>query len=252
MGWLGRTRHDLDEVDSTQAEARALARAGADHGTVVTARVQRAGRGRRDRTWDSEPGGLYFSCVLRPKLAPEKVPPISLAAGIAVCDVVRELGVPDAYLKWPNDVLVGTAKLAGILAEATVRPGAAEALVILGIGINVGQRAFSPALAGLATSLAMECDGDKAPADVVPALCHALERWLDALFECDVGALTSAWTARADLSRRVRAQSSRGPISGRPVGLNAAGALVVVDDSGIRHTISAGDVVTLRQAQGER
>ncbi|HET6610538.1 MAG TPA: biotin--[acetyl-CoA-carboxylase] ligase [Kofleriaceae bacterium] len=240
-GWLGATRHDLDTVASTQLEALALARAGAAHGTVVTARRQQAGRGRRDRVWSSPPGGLYFSCVLRPAVTPDRIPPISLAAGIAVCDLVRSLGVTGAQLKWPNDVLVGRAKVAGILAEATARGGAIE-WVILGIGINIAQRTFSPAIASQATSLVLQGAKEVAPLEIVTPLCTALEPWLDALFDRGIEAIAGAWTERADLSRLVRAESRHGRVCGHCVGLDATGALIIEDQAGARHTIAAGDV----------
>ena len=146
------------EVDSTNERALAALRSGeARHGDWHVARSQRAGRGRRGARWSDEPGlGLYATRVVRADAA---VPPpvLTMAAGLAVLELVRGLGLERAHLKWPNDVLVGAAKLAGILVEAEgLDPGPAGYAV--GIGLNVGQRAFPPDLVRdrPVTSLALE------------------------------------------------------------------------------------------------
>lgn len=139
--WLGRQRITLDACGSTNDEAARLARAGASHGTIVTAAVQHAGRGRLGRVWASPPGGLYLSAVLRLPLRSVDVPPVTLAVGIAVHDTLRALAAPVA-LKWPNDVVVAAdhalagRKLAGVLVEAGGEPsGPCHAVV--GVGLNV-------------------------------------------------------------------------------------------------------------------
>ncbi len=141
-------------VSSTQAVARRLAAAGAPEGTVVLADHQSAGRGRRGRPWLASPGtALLFSCVLRPALPPSRWPELTLAAARAVAEGVEATTGVRARVKWPNDVLVGNRKLAGVLAEAVVGPAS---FVVLGIGMNVAQRAeeWPPELAGRAVSLA--------------------------------------------------------------------------------------------------
>jgi BirA family biotin operon repressor/biotin-[acetyl-CoA-carboxylase] ligase len=125
-------------VESTQGVARRLAVAGAPEGTTVLADHQVAGRGQRGRVWVAPPGtGLLFSVVLRPPAPPSRWPELTLAAARAVAESAqREAGVA-ARVKWPNDVLVGERKLAGVLAEGVVGPAS---FVVLGIGINVAQR----------------------------------------------------------------------------------------------------------------
>src|SRR5213075_12146 len=143
--WLGCQRIDLDACASTNDEAGRLARAGARHGTVVIAERQTSGRGRDGRTWESPPGGLYLSAVLRPPLPLADVPPMTLAIGIGVCDAARAfLGerASSCVLKWPNDVLVtamegdpvtpsrgGARKLAGVLVEAQSQGNRLDAIV---------------------------------------------------------------------------------------------------------------------------
>ena len=132
--WMGQSLQCHDEVDSTNDIARDLGRAGAAEGTVVVAEAQRRGRGRLGRAWVSPPGkNLSLSVVLRPRLEAERPSPISLLAGVAVCDAVTRWH--PATIKWPNDILIGTRKVAGILAEIDGRSG--SSFIVLGIGVNL-------------------------------------------------------------------------------------------------------------------
>ncbi len=177
-GWLGRSRVDLDTIGSTNDEALARARAGAPHGTAVTARAQTQGRGRQGRAWHSPPGeNVYLSIILRLPIAPAAAPPLTLAVGVAVCETVRRLA-GRASLKWPNDVLIEGKKVAGILTETSTR-GAELDAVIVGIGVNVATTSFPPELAVLATSLTIAAGHPIATADVVDALLAEAELWID-------------------------------------------------------------------------
>ncbi len=140
--FLGRKIVYMHETGSTNDEAKALARSSHlyPEGTVVLAERQTKGRGRLDRSWHSPPGGIYMSVILRPAIAPEEVPGLSLVAGYAVALTLRkDLGLP-ARIKWPNDVHIDGRKSAGILSEMSVgtehldRPEVSY--VVLGIGIN--------------------------------------------------------------------------------------------------------------------
>ncbi|HEX7879969.1 MAG TPA: biotin--[acetyl-CoA-carboxylase] ligase, partial [Candidatus Eisenbacteria bacterium] len=150
--------HHHDVVGSTNAEALELARAGAPHGTLVIADRQTAGRGRQGRRWESPPGvGLWFSWVLRPELELARGFLVTALGALAISDAVGRLTGRAATVRWPNDVLVGRSKLAGVLAEARGQ-GTRLEVVVLGIGVNVGQRAadFPEELAGIATSMSIE------------------------------------------------------------------------------------------------
>lgn len=135
-----------DTVDSTSERAFAELAAGrARHGDVHTAREQTAGRGRRGATWSSaRDDGLYLSVVLLPEHAAHPAA-LTMAGGLAAFDAARELGLPGARLKWPNDLLAGEAKLAGVLVE-TRGLDPARPQYVLGVGMNVRQRAFPPEL----------------------------------------------------------------------------------------------------------
>ncbi len=162
---LGIPLHVLPMTTSTNDEAHRGAKEGATHGTTWVAEAQSAGRGRRGRTWLSPDGdGLLFSVLLRLGCEPSRLPPLALLAGLAVRDAVaRAAPLADPKIKWPNDVLVGPRKLAGVLIEA-VTVGARVDAVIVGIGINVHTRSFPEEIRDRATSIALESAGDSATA----------------------------------------------------------------------------------------
>ena len=135
----------LDEAGSTNDEAKARAAAGAPDGTVVWARQQRAGRGRRGRDWVSPPGNLYVSVILRPACEARHVAQLSFVAALAVLDLVDGPLPGRARCKWPNDILVDGAKVAGILLESALEPGGRVDWVVLGIGVNLASHPVSRA-----------------------------------------------------------------------------------------------------------
>ena len=243
--WLGCHRVDLEQCGSTNDEAARLARAGAPGGTVVTAERQTAGRGRQGRTWDSPADrGVYFSCVLRLPLAIRDVPALTLAVGIAACDTARAFGAP-CRLKWPNDLVIRSddgelRKLGGILTETT-SAGARVDAVIVGIGINVvASPDRDPALRAAAIA-----DHASAPDRelVIAHLTGELEPWIERYVAGGVAAIAGAWEERADLAARVRATISGAQIVGAAKGVDAEGALRLIDDDGREHRVTAGDVI---------
>jgi biotin-[acetyl-CoA-carboxylase] ligase BirA-like protein len=179
-----------DSLASTNTEAARQAARGAPEGLCVVAREQTAGRGRQQRRWASpRDAGLYFSVVLRPRFDPARRPLITLAAALAVCDALSEACSLEADIKWPNDLLARGRKLCGILAE-TAEAGAC----VLGVGVNLSDRAFPPELAGLfRSSRARSAAGTRRSAErTAPA----------------------AWSkpgSRAPLTRAARASASDSP-----------------------------------------
>ncbi len=243
-GWLGARHVHLERCESTNDEATELARDGAAHGTIVTADEQTAGRGRADHRWHSPPGGnLYLSIVLRPPIAPMHVPPITLAAGIGVCDAVNSLGAR-ASLKWPNDLLVGPRKIAGILTEMSTQGQLLEH-VVLGIGVNVDIESFPPPLGAIATSLCIETGDAVEVSAVLAALLPILETWLDRFFSGGVAAIAEAWTQRVELGARVRVITGNEVIEGLQLGLDEGGALRVRQADGVERRVVAGEVELL-------
>lgn len=180
--WLGRDWRFFAQTGSTNDDAKAAAEAGAPHGTVVIADAQTRGRGRLGRSWHAAPGeNLTFSVLVRPEVSPAEAPPITLAAGIAVAEAVASLGVSDIRLKWPNDVVVGDRKLAGILTEMASDSNHIR-FVVIGVGINVNSIQFPEPMAHTATSLRLLLGHDTDRTEFLARLCEQLETWLDRLF----------------------------------------------------------------------
>jgi BirA family transcriptional regulator, biotin operon repressor / biotin---[acetyl-CoA-carboxylase] ligase len=245
---LGQIVHWFAEVPSTSDVAKRLADDGAAHGEVVVAESQTAGRGRRGRAWASPPGrSLSFSVVLRPDLPPSRAPELTLLASVALCQAIRDAGVP-AAIKWPNDVLAGGRKLAGILLEMAAETDQLQ-WVVLGVGVNVNTRAedLPPELRDTATSLAIERGGPVPRALFAAATLGAIEGWLDRHVAEGFGPVREAWRAMCDtLGREVRVKlAGEGDLEGVAEDVDEAGALLV-RAGGRLHRVLAGDVELLR------
>ena len=146
----------FDELDSTNIKIKELAIGGAEHGTVVVADKQTAGKGRRGRTWESPAGtNLYFSILLRPTFATEKAPMLTLVMAYSAAKAIREHLHVDAMIKWPNDLVLSKKKICGILTEMTLN-GTEIDHIVVGTGINVNLTEFPEELQSSATSLFLE------------------------------------------------------------------------------------------------
>ncbi len=261
----GRIRY-VATVPSTNDVALRLAAAGADDGTTVLAGAQTSGRGRRGRSWFSPPGaGLYFSLVLRG--GPPA--PVTLMAGVAVAEGVRAATGLPAEIEWPNDVVVrppparratrhaapGARKLAGILAEASLLGGVAEAVVV-GIGINIARTRYPADVAARASSLAAEVDGPVERAAVLVEVLAALAHWRRELAGGGAPRMLTRWEELAPTSRGavVAWRDAGGRRRGVTAGVDPDGALLVRSGDGPERLV-AGEVHWLaapgRAAPGE-
>ena len=240
------------QTGSTNADLLAAARAGAAHGTVLAAEQQTSGRGRFGRTWDTPPAAsaLTFSVLLRPAA----IPPagrgwLPLLAGVAAARALRAAAAVDAVLKWPNDVLAGGAKLAGILAEQ------AGDAVVIGIGINVGARRedLPPPQPGALppTSLALlgaaSTDRTALLAAVLGELGEWYQRWAQAGGDATASGLRAEYLRRcATIGAAVRVQLPGGTeLTGTATGIGPAGQLLVDAGDG-PVPVTAGDVIHVR------
>ena len=240
-------RHD--SIDSTNAEAIRQARAGAAAGLAVTARAQTAGRGRSGRSWSTGDVDLALSVLLRPGLKPGVAASASFVAALAVHDLAASVLPADAPLaiKWPNDVMIGDAKLSGILLEAASGAGGLVDWLVVGIGVNLApaERPHAAAAADLVTAGGRRLDPDEAAERLLAALARWLEVWLAEGFE----PIRAAWRARArDLGRAVVARLPNETIEGVARDLAADGALVLELADGSRRAIAAGDVFPLAES----
>ena len=236
-----------EELVSTSDRLKELARAGAPDWTAIVAERQSGGRGREGRAWLSPAGGLYLSVLLRPGL--ESTSLIPLAAGVAVAEAVLDFGVR-SELKWPNDVLVGGRKLAGILAEASSGANGVE-WVVLGIGVNLTTEvaALPETLRASVTSLAAEGARDPRAADVAAATLARLAVWYDALRSAPAR-VVAAWRAQAVpwWGALVEVRTGGGELRGRLAAIDEEGALVLETAAGERLRLVSGEVSRVRAA----
>lgn len=231
-------------VDSTNRMARQMAAQGAPSGTCVIADRQTAGRGRRGRSFYSPPGeGLYMSVVLRPRALPEEIMNLTALVAVGACDAVEAVCGERPGIKWTNDLVLGTKKLAGILTELSIIAETREVeYVVVGIGVNCAQTQFPEDIRDVATSIWLHTGRRAARARLAAALLRAFAR-LDA--QLPGGCAEDMARFRAGcvtLGRRVtilRGDSSREALA---EDVAPDGALIVRYDDGTQEHIASGEV----------
>ena len=241
---IGRNIVSLDTVGSTMDEAFQLGMEGAPEGTVVCAESQTKGRGRLGRQWVSPKGkGLYFSLVLRPKLAPSQMAQLTLMTAVALTAALEKFTAAEVRIKWPNDLLVGGRKLAGVLTELRAEMDQVK-FVVIGIGLNVNSSAQQ--LVAEATSLKIETSKHVDRIALLQEIFKQMEEWYGRLSR-GFDPLLEEWKKRSEtLRRRVRVTDAAGIVEGIAVDLDKDGGLLIRQDSGVVVKKMAGDVVHLR------
>jgi BirA family biotin operon repressor/biotin-[acetyl-CoA-carboxylase] ligase len=242
------------EIDSTNTYLSDQARSGAAEGMVAVADHQTAGRGRLDRRWEAPPGAsLLMSVLFRPDLEAVELHLGTAAVALAAVQACADVAGVEASVKWPNDVMVGDRKLAGVLAEAEFNQGAVQ-WVVIGMGINVAWPG-PEGVGGTCLDLERERHGKndgEAPVDRDTLLAAVL-----ASLSLRRGQLDGAVSRRqlaaelrarcSTLGSQVRVELADGNVVGLAEEIDDAGHLIVQTESG-RRTITAGDVVHLRPA----
>lgn len=227
----------LDCIDSTNEEVKRLALGGADHGTVVQAGEQTAGRGRRGRLWVSPRGNLHCSFLLEPGRPLSEAAQLSFVAGLSLAEALTEL-CPQAEIrcKWPNDLLCNGRKISGMLLETT---GIGQGIV-LGIGVNI-LAAPDPAL--YPTICVRDAGGSADAGEVLAAFCRHFGPWFDRWREGGFPAIRAAWLGHArGLGGEIHVRLENQTLTGIFAGLDDAGALLLDLPNGERRLILAGDV----------
>ncbi len=233
----------LDEVDSTNDEARRLAEEGAEEGTLVWGLSQRKGRGRRDRDWASPEGNLYLSLLLRPDCPPREAAQLSFVAAMALAGALTMLAPPHSRIdfKWPNDVLLNERKVAGILLEAsTTGPNALDWLIV-GMGVNVASAPDDPAFP--ATSLRAEGCGEVTPGEVLEGFARHFLTRVSSWVEDGFAPLREEVMRYAKgVGEEITVKLGDEAIEGIFADIDATGALIVELVDGSLRTVHAGDV----------
>lgn len=243
---VGRRIHAYDTTDSTMDIAHRLAAAGEPDGSVVVAEGQTQGRGRVGRAWVSPKGkGIYASVILRPSVPIAQVSQITLVMAVAAATAVQRQTGLKPQIKWPNDLLIGPRKLAGILTELNAELNRVR-YVVVGIGMNVNSsRAQLPANS---TSLAEEQGEPVDRIELARALLVELDRCYGRFLEQGLEPLLEEWRGfAAFLGRRIRvALAGDRTVDGQAVDVDSNGTLLVRTDTGIMESVSAGEVLIVR------
>jgi len=240
--------HYFEETDSTNSRALALAASGAPEGTLVVAESQTRGRGRMGRDWHS-PGnaGIYLSLILRPPIPPMEAPKMTLLAGVAGAEALREFARVDAHIKWPNDLLIGSRKVAGILTEIASDMDRVNH-VVTGMGLNVSTREFPPGIRDIATSLFLETGRDLERAALARAFLERYEQAYDLFLKGGAPLILERWKAMS----RTLGSSFLVEIAGERVRVLARdmepdGSLLVETGDGQRHQVFSGDLEAVKK-----
>lgn len=245
---VGCVLHSLARTASTNDVAADLARQGSPDGTVVVAETQQRGRGRLGRSWYSPSGrGLYLSVALRPPIDAADAPALTLVAAVAAAEGLRDRTGVAPEIKWPNDLLLGGRKVAGILTELTVE-GRKVAHIVVGIGVNVrGVRSSFPrSLRGRATSIEAELGQAPPRAALCASILARLDQRYSEFLKRGPGPALSRWRTFARfLGKRVRIEAPGERLEGVAVDIDPRGALIVRARAGGLQRILAGDLTIL-------
>ena len=226
-------------IDSTMKEGATMSHQGCPSGTVVVAEEQTAGQGRHGHAWHSEPeSGLYVSVVLRLMLSPDALPALTLALGLATAEAIARATDLRCDLRWPNDVMIGDHKVAGILVQLI------DDAAIAGIGINVNHAAFPPDVAALATSLRLASGRAHERELLLVTLLRSVDSCCKMLLDGGKEPILKMLQQSSTYAcgKRVRVEQASETIEGVTAGLDASGYLLVRKDDGNVATIVGGGV----------
>ncbi len=243
-GNWGKPVRIFEETDSTNIQCADLALKGWPEGTLVTAESQTAGKGRRGRNWESPAGtGIWMSLLLRPQIPAEKASMLTLVAALAVQKGIEtETGI-HSMIKWPNDLVIGSKKICGILTEMRSREKEPE-YVIVGIGINANMTEFPDEIQDRATSLCLETGRKADRAGVIAGIMAAFEEdYKRFLRTCDLSLLKDEYDAGLiNKGRQVKVLAPSGTYTGICQGIEKEGGLMVELPDGRKETVVSGEV----------
>lgn len=232
------------QLDSTNLEIARLAAQGVAHGTVAVAEEQTAGKGRRGRSWESPAGeNIYMSIFVKPDCEPDKAPMLTLVMAYSVAQVIRELGISEVQIKWPNDLVLSGRKICGILTEMQLE-GSEIDYVVVGVGINVNTRKFPSDLEEKATSLYLESgrrfERESMVENIVEKFEHAYQQFMETQ---DLLFIQEAYNSMlVNAGKEVRVLEPGNEYMAIAQGINSRGELIVRTPEGEEKAVYAGEV----------
>lgn len=242
--WIGKKIVHKEITTSTNLDIKELAMNEAEEGIVVCADMQTAGRGRRGRNWVSEKGdSLLFSLLLRPEISPDKASQITLLMALAVTKVLRENYGLEAGIKWPNDIVINSKKICGILTEL-YPDSEGKYFIIVGCGINVAQKEIPNELQDIATSLFLESNIVFSTEELLQGVLEEFEQYYTGFLQSEtletIKDEYNAWLVSLD--KEVRVLDPKGEFLGISKGINDKGELQVQLANGSIAEVYAGEV----------
>jgi BirA family transcriptional regulator, biotin operon repressor / biotin---[acetyl-CoA-carboxylase] ligase len=245
---IGSSLHYFETVDSTNAVGIRLAQEEAAEGTLILADSQTAGRGRFQRVWQSPSGSnLYFSVVLRPDIAPAEATSLTFLGGVAVFEALSSYCPRGMEIKWPNDILINNRKVCGILTEMKTDGKRVEAVMGVGINVNIKKGDFTPEHREAATSLAEETGRELSREDVLFAFCTQFQHWYETFLKDGFEPIRKAWLSGTTMvGRQVRVKFRDEIKEGIVSGIDNDGALLLVDSEKVVQRITAGDATIVK------
>jgi BirA family biotin operon repressor/biotin-[acetyl-CoA-carboxylase] ligase len=241
---IGKNIFHFDNIDSTNIKAKELAQNNIENGSIIIAEKQTLGNGRFNRKWVSPAGGLWFSLILRPTIAPTEAPKITQIAAASIYKTLSDLNIM-ATIKWPNDILLNDKKLCGILAEMKCDMDSVHYLVLgIGMNINIDESDFDESIKPIATSLKIEFNKQFERSKILANFLNHFE------------ILYNKFVTNLDLSETISICKSHSNIFGKQaklitynseeivtcISLSDTGNLIVKDSLGIEKTIFSGEI----------
>jgi BirA family biotin operon repressor/biotin-[acetyl-CoA-carboxylase] ligase len=233
----------FEAINSTNIKARDLADGGAAEGTLVLSEAQIKGRGRKGRIWYSPPeGGIYISLILRPLISPAEAPKFTLLTAVATAEAVLSLTGLKIQIKWPNDILIGGKKLAGILTEMSTEMDAVNYIVV-GLGLNVNTPAFPAEIREIATSILIETGEPFPRVTLLQEYLKRFEAYYNLYKKTGFDPIIERWKELSNIiGKKVEVEVIGNRFIGEAVNIDGDGALILKDDQGGVHRIVSGDI----------
>lgn len=244
---IGREVYVFQEIDSTNIKGMELGDKGYSEGTIILAETQNMGKGRLGRSWISPKGNIYLSVILRPNILPSQAPLITLMAAVASASALRNAFNIGVYIKWPNDLLINSKKVGGILTEMKSEIDRIS-YIVLGIGVNVNMDSslFPPDVRVNATTLKETVGRELPRIEVISVLLKELDKWYKIFLNKGSGPVFDEWRRLSpSLGKRIKVMSLNRIIEGIDEGLDDYGGLIVRLDDGKTEKVVSGDVTVI-------
>ena len=243
--WLGKKIYHREVIDSTQLLAHQLALDGAEHGTIILADEQTAGKGRTGRPWQSNKSqGIWMSIILRPDILPYLAPQFTLLTATVLAEVLDGFAEITPHIKWPNDILINGKKISGILTEMQAEQDRVL-YVVIGIGLNINQTEddFQQHLATKSTSLKMETDRNWSLLPIIQQIIHIFEQKYELYMELGFSKIKNDWEKYGfKINERLQIKSGKKQWEGLFLGIAEDGALLAKNDNGEIEKIYSAEI----------